>query len=476
MNTLEMPLIFPVASHTNNVGPDSTFVVIKGLSKDGLEFIPIALEKGASRIVVEQGVVISDELKILCNNYNASIEYVDNSRKALAYLSARAAGYPSHKLKIYGVTGTKGKTSSVWILYHMLFGLGVKAALISTVGNYIGTSIFNAGMTTPQPDYIHQFLKLCVDNGVTHLVMETAAQATTFFRLETLQLDALIFTNLEQEHGELYPTMTDYFESKRKICEFLKPDGLLIVNHDNQYGRKLIELYNQAITFSFENKGTLYYCTYTQDKHAQHIKIVFKEMEYHFTYTQFIGFFNAYNIVGTLIVLLQEGFSPQVLQSVLQKVQVVPGRMEKYTLKNGATVIIDYAHTPSSFEALFKALASPSVKLSIVFGAGGGKDTTKRPIMGALAASYGSKVYITNDNPRFDDPTSIASQIYAGIADDLKNKVTVELDRQKAIELAIAQSDATTLILLLGKGPDEYQLIQGHKTFFSERLIALQYQ
>ena len=472
-----MPTIFPVASHTDNVGKNSIFVVIKGLSRDGLEFVPLAIERGASRIVVEKTILFPEGLLKLCNEQKVVIEYVDNSRKALAELSAQAAGYPSKKLQLYGVTGTKGKTSSVWILYHMLCNLGVKAALISTVGNYIGTYSCNTGMTTPQPDYIHQFLKLCVDSGITHVVMETAAQATTFFRLETLEFNALIFTNLEQEHGELYSSLDIYFEAKRKICDFVKSTGNLIVNEDSVYGKKLIELYRKAISFSFENVKTSYYCTYqVSNEDRVKIEIVYNQSRFLFSYTQFIGFFNAYNIAAVFILLLKEGFNSHDIQKAIQQVPSIPGRMEKYKLKNGALLIIDYAHTPSSFEALFKSLHSSSTKLHIVFGAGGGKDTTKRPLMGALAAFYGHKVYLTNDNPRYDDPLNIAAQIYNGISENLREKVTIELDRQKAIEQAIKESDNQTIILLLGKGPDEYQLVQGQKIFFSERLIALQHQ
>jgi UDP-N-acetylmuramoyl-L-alanyl-D-glutamate--2,6-diaminopimelate ligase len=262
MTSLEMPKTFPVACHTDNIRQGSTFVVIKGFSKDGLEFIPVALEKGATSVVIENGVMLPDSLIELCNAYHARIEYVDNTRKALAELSAQAADYPAKKLKIYGVTGTKGKTSSVWILYHMLCGLGKKAALISTVGNYIGTAIFNTGMTTPQPDYIHQFLKLCVESGVTHVVMETAAQATTFFRLETLQLEGLVFTNLEREHKELYNTLDEYFEAKKSICRFLKSDTSLFINYDTVYGKKLLQSYPHATTFSFENPEATWYCSW----------------------------------------------------------------------------------------------------------------------------------------------------------------------------------------------------------------------
>ena len=477
MTTLEMPATFPVASHTDNVGKGSTFVVIKGLSKDGLEFVPLALERGASRIVCQKGTVFSEELQNLCSFYNATIEYVDYTRKALAYLSAHAAGYPAQKLKLYAVTGTKGKTSSVWMLYHILCNMSVKVALISTVGNYIGNRVFNAGMTTPQPDYIHQFFTLCVESGVTHVVMETAAQATTFSRLETLEFDGLIFTNLEQEHGELYSSLDIYFEAKRALCDFLKPAGNLVVNYDGIYGKKLASLYSEGITFSFEDQTASYYCTYTVAYDEKTIvTLKYNNQEYVFTYAQFIGFFNAYNFVGVCILLLQQGFSGEAIQKTLASVPVISGRMEKYRLKNGATVIIDYAHTPSSFEALFKTLVSSHTKLSIVFGAGGGKDTAKRPIMGKLAAEYGHRVYITNDNPRYDEPLDIALQIYNGIPEKQRCKVIIELDRQKAIERAIAESDHATFILLLGKGPDEYQLIQGQKLFFSERFIALEHQ
>lgn len=483
MTSLEMPLVFPVTCHTDTVGKGTTFVVIKGLSKDGLEFVPLALEKGAIKIVVEKNVSISSQLHDLCASYGAIIDYVDNSRQALAELSAQAAGYPAQKLKIYAVTGTKGKTSSVWMLYHMFCNLRIKAALISTIGNYLNTYHFKSGMTTPQPDYIHQFLKLCVEQGITHVVMETAAQATTFFRLETIQFDALIFTNLEREHKELYSSMEDYFEAKRKLCDHLKPGGDLFVNYDTPFGKKMCQIYPHAVSFSCETEKSTWSCSWNDTEPEKIVTLSFNpptknhaRISYIFTYSQFIGLFNGYNLLGVLLVIIYNDCVYKEIQDALDMIPSIPGRMEKYTLKNGATVIIDYAHTPSSFEALFTALSQPSLKLFIVFGAGGGKDPDKRPLMGSIAALYGTRVFITNDNPRYEDPHIIASDIYQGIPSDYHHKVTIELDRQKAIEAAIQESDKDTLILLLGKGPDEYQLIQGAKIVFSERLIALQYQ
>lgn len=467
-----MPSTFPVTCHTNCVGKGTTFVVIKGLHQDGMLYVPLALERGALEIVIEEGMHVSEEIKQLCVQHGATISYVQNTRKALAQLSAQAAGYPAEKLKLYGVTGTKGKTTSVWMWYHILLQQNSAVALISTVGNYIGDIKFETHMTTPQPDYIHQFFKLCVEQKIEYVVMEVAAQATTFFRLETLEFDTFIFTNLEREHGELYPTMDEYFEAKRKIIDYVK--GSLIINIDNQYGAQLYTMYPDATPYSFKDNLVEYFFEYVPKRTENHLVL----HDTAFIYNQFLGLFNAYNLAAVIIACKENGsnISHLMLNQYISIIPPVPGRMEQYTVYTGATVIIDYAHTPSSFEALFSTLFVYNKKLIIIFGAGGGKDRSKRPIMGSIAAKYAHRIYITNDNPRFEDPVDIAQHIFLGIPEDKHSLVSIELDRKKAIENAISESDSHTIILVLGKGPDEYQIVAGEKLFFSDRLIAIQHQ
>ncbi len=428
---MKMPSIFPVASHTDNVGPGSTFVAIRGLNFDGHNYIDLALEKGATKIVKE------------CKE-------TPNTRKVLAELSAQAAGHPAKKLKLLGVTGTKGKTTSVYLMHYLLKQAGHKIALLSTIKNCILDQDIPATMTTAQPDYLHQFFKLCVEAGVEYVIMETAAQATTFHRLETLQFDGLIFTNLDREHAELYPTMEEYFEAKAKIFEYAKPGGVVVSNVDDLYGKKLLERFAAGVPLT------------VSDWYEGTVLVDGKK----YRYSNLAGVFNAYNLAGVLLLLKNLGIT---IDLNIGPLPPIPGRLQKIDLPNGAIAYIDYAHTPGSFKSLFSTVQAWTQDLIVIFGAGGGKDDQKRPLMGSVAEQFADRVILTDDNPRHENPKKIVQDICKGISNSAK--VLVEHDRQKAIEKAYEMSQKGSIILILGKGPDEHQIIGTKKMPFSEKGI-----
>jgi UDP-N-acetylmuramoyl-L-alanyl-D-glutamate--2,6-diaminopimelate ligase len=433
---MKMPSVFPVASHTDNVGPDSTFVVIKGLNFDGVKYIDAAIAKGATTIIVQKDVELKKE-------YDAHIIRVDDTRIALAELSAQAAGYPSQKLNLLGITGTKGKTTSAYLLNHVLQKAGYKTALLSTIKNSIAGHDIPATMTTAQPDYLHQFFKLCVQKDVEYVIMEIAAQATTFNRLDTLQFDGLIFTNLDREHAELYPTMEEYFDAKSKIFEYVKSDCTMIINADDTYGQRLLKKYPKAIILDLKTiKNNAY------------------------TYSNLPGLFNAYNLVGVLLLLQKLGIK---IDPNIGAIPAIPGRLQKVTLPNGAQAYIDYAHTPGSFKSVLSTVREWTKHLIVVFGAGGSKDNQKRSLMGSVTEQFADHIILADDNPRTEDPQKIIKDILSGITN--KSKVTIEHDRQKSIQLAYDMSQADSIIMILGKGPDEYQIIGTKKIPFSEKGI-----
>lgn len=433
---MNMPTVYPVASHTNNVGPDSTFVVIKGLNFDGAKYIDLAIKKGATTIVIQDDVVLEKE-------YDVQIIRVPNTRRALAQLSAQAAGYPSQKLKLLGITGTKGKTTSVYLLNYLLQKAGYKTALLSTIKNSIGDVDIPATMTTAQPDYLHQFFKLCVGAKVDYVIMEIAAQATTFNRLEMLEFDGLIFTNLDREHAELYPTMTEYFDAKAQIFEHAKSDCAMIINADDAYGMKLSKTYSKATCIDLE-----------AIKNNVH------------TYSNLPGLFNAYNFVGVLLLLQKLNIK---IDKNIGVIPAIPGRLQKIALPNGAQAYIDYAHTPGSFKSVLSTVREWTKHLIVVFGAGGGKDPYKRSLMGAVTEEFADHIILADDNPREEDPQKIIKDILFGVTD--KSKITIEHDRQKAIQLAYRMSQNDSIIMILGKGPDEYQIVGTKKIPFSEKSI-----
>ncbi len=463
---ISMPSIFPVAAHTDNVGQGTIFVAICGQHYDGVLYIPQAIAKGASRIVIQKDAFVPQDILLLLTVHEIPLTRVENSRKALAELSDQMANYSAKKLKIIGITGTKGKTTSVYILEKLLKKIGKNVARLSTVSNAINGFELKAPLTTAQPDYLHQFFSLCVQHDVEYVVMEIAAQATTFNRIDDIQLDALIFTNLEREHAELYPDIEDYFQAKYKIISHLKNDGYVIVNADNVYGQRILKELNKSVGFSLKKDfDCSAYVHYIQNK----ITIMVDSNSYDIKYQGIPGIFNAYNLAGACIALMQLGFSLNQFLSTTIQFPKIPGRLEEYNLPNGAQAYIDYAHTPGSFRSLLSVVREWTDHLIVVFGAGGGKDSVKRPEMGRIASEYSDLVILTTDNPRQEDPKKIIEDLMDGISQ--KDKVLIELDRARAIEIAYNYSKNNSIIMLLGKGPDEYQIVGTTKAYFSEKEI-----
>ena len=461
------PQIYPVACHTDNVGRGSTFVAVQGMQEDGTRYIAQALEQGATKIVVHEDAIVAPEVLALLKAKKSELVRVKNPRKALAQLSAQTLQYPAQKLKIIGVTGTKGKTTTCFLLEHFLAHAGYKTALLSTVYNKIGNAVLKTSLTTQHPDYLHVFFDQCVKQNVEYVVMEVAAQAISLHRVEGLLFEGVIFTNFDLEHSEFYASMDDYFAGKCKIFEHAKPGAPKVVNADDTWCKKIAKTEN-FVEFSFlkseaQNFGVIL------SNNATGLKIFAGETE--FFCSTLVGEFNAYNILATLSLLGALNISRTTLQTGLETFAGVPGRMQLHTLPNGARGCIDNAHNPSSYKALLSTLKILTDDLIVVFGCGGQRDTIKRPIMGSIAGELADRIILTSDNPRTEDPAKIIEDIYAGIAKDQQYKVVKELDRKIAIQKAYELSKPTSIIAILGKGHDEYQLINGVKSHFSEREI-----
>ncbi len=469
-----IPQIYKVACHTDHIGMGSTFVAIKGMKDDGIHHIKKALEKGASKIVVERTSQLNSETLTLINDAQAELVYVDNARAALAQLSAQAVEYPANKLKIVGITGTKGKTTSSFLLEHVLRSAGLKTALLSTVYNKILDTVVPTNLTTQHPDYLHPFFDVCVQNNIDIVIMEVAAQATSLHRVDGITFDGLIFTNFAQEHGEFYPSMDDYFKAKVAIVNQVKKEAPILLNADDAAIAPLAKKYDKTITFSLGTVKTSYHASIISNQLAQ-LSLAISSTK-HAPYTigcpALVGDYNAYNVLGVAALCFELGITPEAITNGIKSFTRVPGRLERYQLPNGANCFIDYAHNPSSYQAVLSMVRSLTHHLIVVFGCGGERDKTKRPLMGAIANQYADLVIITSDNPRSENALDIAQDIIAGI--DYKNhgKVICELDRENAIKIAYAHSKTGSVIMLLGKGPDEYQQIGNIKHPFSEKTIV----
>jgi len=452
---LVMPSTFPVTCHTDFVGKGSTFVAIEGFSDNGIRYIKQAIENGASTIVVHRDVLLDDALLLFMQSRNVICERVNNTRKTLAELSALAAGLPAKKLSIIGITGTKGKTTTSFLLEHILHTVGYKTALISSVKNSIGGYDFPASLTTPQPDYLQQFLKLCVEHEVDYVVMEVAAQALTLHRVEGILFCGIIFTNFSLEHLEFYPTLHDYFAAKKLIFEHVVENAPFVINADDEQGRQLLMHYPLAQPYTLINNDN-------------------ENKNYTVECPVLLGRYNAYNILAASTMAGKLNIQESFIQQALQTFKGVPGRLQEHVLANGARCFIDYAHNPESFQAVLSTLRLLTPHLIVVFGAGGARDKSKRPMMGNIASHIADVVIVTSDNPRHEDPEVIAQDITEGIVPALQHKIIQQLDRQKAIELAYHLSDHGSVIALLGKGPDEYQIVGTTKYYFSEQKILEQ--
>lgn len=462
------PTTFPVTCHTDYVGQGSTFVAIKGFKTDGVLFIPRALERGATRIIVARDAIIPDDIQALLKHKKITPWPVDDTRQELVRLSALAAGEPARLLRIIAITGTKGKTTTSFLLKHILSHAGVRTALISSAGNYIDGEYFPTSLTTPQADYIHQFLALCVARKVTHVILEVAAQAMTMHRVDGIVFDSVIFTNFGLEHLEFYDSMGSYFAAKCHLLARSRRRGAAYINADDAWCAALPGLCEGVVTFGLNKHAD----SQMQNVDARRLSFdLVRDSTRSFICEALTGKFNVYNVAGGATVALDYGIASEDIADALRTFPGVPGRGERHALSNGAVGIIDYAHNPLSYQALLPELKTLTDHLIVVFGAGGERDASRRPLMGAIAAQYADVVVITTDNARSEDPQRIANDIYAGIPETERGKVIIELDRERAIKKAFACSRASSMIALLGKGPDCYQIIGAHKTPFYESEI-----
>jgi UDP-N-acetylmuramoyl-L-alanyl-D-glutamate--2,6-diaminopimelate ligase len=464
-----LPNIYPVTCHTDHVGPGSTFVAIKGYKDDGGKYITIALEKGATTIIVTTGTD-TQEIKDLCKHHHANLVTVPDTRQALATYTSKALDYPWKKLKIIGITGTKGKTTTTYLTEYLLRQAGHKTALLSTIENRILNNKEDSVNTTPEGDYLQMFFAECVKQGVEFVVMEVSSHALSLNRVYGTLFDGIGFTNLAPEHMDFYSTLEDYFAAKAQLFAHSKNNGTIVINTDDEWGRKALTHAHKAaptnatfIDFG-QNQATTPF-TITQNA-VNGIAINIKNTT--ISCPSLFGEFNGYNLAMATLLCHSQGLNMQHIAYAATQFPGVPGRLQRHTLKNGAHAFVDYAHNPSSFEAILNTLRPYTHHLIVVFGCGGNRDKTKRPVMGKLAATIADTVVITNDNPRFENPDDIMKEILAGIPQEQSSKIICHPDRHQAIATAAAMSCDGSIIALLGKGHEAYYLVQGQKLHFDD--------
>jgi UDP-N-acetylmuramoyl-L-alanyl-D-glutamate--2,6-diaminopimelate ligase len=447
---------------SRNISKSDVFVAIKGTSSDGHDYVQKAIEMGASAIIVED---LPDY-----QNENVTYVVVENSHAALALMAANFYDNPSRDMKLIGVTGTNGKTTTTSLLYQLFKNLGYKTGLISTVEILINGKAIPTKHTTPDPLTINDHLAAMRDAGVDYCFMEVSSHGIAQERVTGLQFAGGVFTNLSHDHLDYHATFAEYRDVKKRFFDGLSSSAFAIYNKDDKNGPIMVQN-TKARKIGYALK------TYT-DYQAQILENQFGglllKVNGHELWTKMIGEFNAYNVLAIYACAMELGLSELEVLENISKLDGVAGRFQYFTtVKDRITAIIDYAHTPDALKNVLETINSirtKNEKLITVVGCGGDRDTTKRPIMANIATSLSDKVILTSDNPRTEDPALILKQMEAGVEpQNFKKSITIA-DREQAIKTAANMATENDIILIAGKGHETYQEINGIRHDFDDRL------
>ena len=455
-----------VESNSQKIESGYVFVAIKGFTVDGHEYIENAIKSGAVAVVVQEGCDLE-----LVKKLDVTVVMVPDTRKALAIISSNFYGNPSKKLKLIGVTGTKGKTTTTFMIKEILERAGKKVGLIGTIATYInGKKMADSERTTPESLELQRIFAQMVAEEVEYVVMEVSSQSLKLHRVEGCQFEMAIFTNLSEDHisEKEHPDMKDYFESKLKIIEMSKRT---FVNIDDLYGNKIPDKFEDKniTSYGIDNAGEVLAKDITITNSYVDFKVKMGDRNERVK-VGIPGRFSVYNSLAAICVVRQLGVDTETIKKALLEVRV-PGRSEVIDNNKELTIMIDYAHSPESLESILRASKSYTRGNVIsVFGCGGDRDKRKRPIMGEISGRIADYTIITSDNPRTEKPEEIVKEIEAGIK-KTKGKYSVIVDRKEAIKEAINMLHKNDILILAGKGHETYQEINGEKYPFDERII-----
>lgn len=459
------------------VKPNSVFVAIKGQENDGHRYIQQAIDQGAVALVVENKSNIPE-------TYNKFILEVADARETLNQLAVRFYNNPSQDIFCFGVTGTNGKTSITYILEHILSYYKKTVGIIGTVNHRVGQKIWNSQMTTPDPVTLQSRLRDFINEGAVTAAIEVSSHALDQKRAHGVNFNTVIFTNLTLDHLDYHKTMQDYFEAKQKLFTDLmwatsKKPKFAVINIDDPYGRKL-KVAEDVFAWTFgKNESDFRFKILNMNFSETEIEVstAIEQLKIKLPVT---GEHTIYNIVAACVASLSVGFNLEQSFFALNSFKGVPGRLQKIDSDSQKIVFVDYAHTPDALENVLSSIQKIKTgsvaksKIITVFGCGGDRDKSKRPQMGEIAFRLSDEVIVTSDNPRTEVPEAIIEDILMGIPFGKKN-VQSEVDRERAISKAIEMAKAGDVILIAGKGHEDYQIIGTEKKHFSDAEVAKKY-
>jgi UDP-N-acetylmuramoyl-L-alanyl-D-glutamate--2,6-diaminopimelate ligase len=456
-----------IAFDSRQCGPESLFVAIPGTRMDGHKYVAEAIARGAAAVVAQEEV----------NSGGAALIRVKNSRKALACLGERFYGYPARKLKVIGVTGTNGKTTTTHMIASVLEAHGMKTGIMGTLYSKVGDEIIPARVTTPESVEIQEILARMVDAGLEGVAMEVSSHALHFDRVAGIKFDGAVFTNLTQDHLDFHGNLDDYFAEKMKLFSRLKTageGGFAVLNGDDprtpaiestlSVPCKTYGLGGNSWIVAEDITSTCHGISFTAREGSVSVPVKMS----------MAGMFNVYNALAAVGVGLFMDASPRVISMGLGDMKPVKGRFQMVSLGQPFGVAVDYAHTPDGLaNVLSSARELAKGRLIVVFGCGGDRDRTKRPLMGQIAGELSDLAIITSDNPRTEEPEAIINDILPGMVKS-GGSYRVQADRKKAIFEAIGEAREGDLMVIAGKGHEDYQILQDKTIHFDDWEVASQ--
>ncbi|MFQ6002439.1 MAG: UDP-N-acetylmuramoyl-L-alanyl-D-glutamate--2,6-diaminopimelate ligase [Candidatus Zixiibacteriota bacterium] len=449
---------------SRKIDPGDLFVAIPGFREDGHEYINSALEKGAVAVVAQRDGPYEAKVKII----------VPDTREALALLTCKFFDYPSEKLKVVGITGTNGKTTITYLVKSILEKEGKKTGLIGTIAYFIGEEKLEAINTTPESLDLQQMFSQMLGKGTDSVVMEVSSHALTLKRVIGVDFDVAVFTNLNREHLDFHKTLSAYKESKGLLFEMLSNKNCAVINIDDPSWRYFYDkAKTNRLTYSLhDERADLYAKSFLSDLEGSQIDLLTPNGRVKIN-LKLLGELNIYNALASAAVGVALNANLETIKSGLESVEGIPGRMEKIQTGQDFNILIDYAHTPYALGGLLKTVRRLTKgDLLVLFGCGGDRDQGKRPQMGEVASLLADRVFLTEDNPRSEDPKRIIDQIMQGVKN--KEKVEIIIDRKEGIKKALNMVKRGDSLVLAGKGHENYQIKKDRKFHFSDKETVLE--
>ncbi len=445
---------------SRKVEQGTLFFAVKGTAADGHNYIPKAVEAGAKAIVCQTIPEIPAD--------GVTFVMVENTEQIVGQMATNFFSDPTSRLTLVGVTGTNGKTTIATVLYNMFRALGYKCGLLSTVCNYIDGVAIPTEHTTPDPITLNQLLNEMVEAGCSFAFMEVSSHAVAQNRIGGLRFKGGIFTNLTRDHLDYHKTFENYRDAKKAFFDRLPADAFAVTNKDDKNGMVMVQ--NTKATVKTYSVGRM--ADFMAKIIECHFEGMYLDINGQEVGVQFIGKFNVSNLLAVYAAAVMLGQDPQEVLVAMSKMKPVNGRFEAITAPEGYTAIVDYAHTPDALENVLNAIhgvLEGKGRVITVCGAGGNRDKGKRPIMAREAVRQSDKVIITSDNPRFEEPQDIINDMLAGLDQDQMRKVISIVDRREAIKTACTIAQKGDVILIAGKGHEDYQDVKGVKHHFDDK-------